>query len=225
MRPSSTGRRHKCTVTTWWWSSSTTAPSDGTAAQALAAGAVVIEHKANRGLGAAVRTGLEQALRYDPAAIAFCDADGEYAPEELEWLVAPILDGSADYVVGSRFQGQITRMHAHRRLGNVVLTKALRFVARQPISDGQSGYRALSPQAAADVQIAHDFNYAQVMTLDLLSKGYRYAEVPISYAFRTTGTSFVRLGSYLRAVIPAVHRQLNRNDVRVSGEQPLTQEP
>jgi uncharacterized membrane protein YbhN (UPF0104 family) len=186
---------------------------DDTAARAAAAGAIVIEHQANRGLGAAVRTGLEHALGYDPAAVAFCDADGEYEPAELERLVAPILAGRADYVVGSRFDGEITRMKPHRRLGNLVLTWGLRFVARQPISDGQSGYRALSPQAAAEVQIAHDFNYAQVMTLDLLSKGYRYTEVPISYAFRTTGTSFVRLGPYLRTVIPAVHRQLNRNDV------------
>ena len=55
----------------------------------------------------------------------------------------------------------------------------------------------------------HDFNYAQVLTLDLLGKGHRYAEVPITYAFRTEGRSFVRLGRYLRAVLPAVYRELN----------------
>ena len=55
----------------------------------------------------------------------------------------------------------------------------------------------------------HDYNYAQVLTLDLLAKGYRYVEVPITYAFRESGTSFVRLGPYLRRVVPAVHRELN----------------
>nr|BFE83113.1 hypothetical protein GCM10020093_057140 [Planobispora longispora] len=55
----------------------------------------------------------------------------------------------------------------------------------------------------------HDYNYAQVLTLDLLAKGYRYHEVPIRYAFRSTGASFVTLGRYLRKVIPAVHRELN----------------
>ena len=55
----------------------------------------------------------------------------------------------------------------------------------------------------------HDYNYAQILTLDLLGKGFVYAEVPITYAFRTTGSSFVRLGTYLRKVVPAVHRELN----------------
>ncbi|MGH3442397.1 MAG: glycosyltransferase family 2 protein, partial [Nitriliruptorales bacterium] len=127
----------------------------------------------------------------------------------LERLVGPVLDGAADYVVGSRFAGRIDRMLPHRRLGNRVLTALLRWVSRHPVTDGQSGYRALSREAALRAEIVHDFNYAQVLTLDLLAKGFRYAEVPISYRFRETGTSFVRLGSYLRAVVPAVHRELN----------------
>jgi hypothetical protein len=100
-------------------------------------------------------------------------------------------------------------MRPHRRLGNLVLTRLLRIVARTPLTDGQSGYRALSHEAARDAEIVHDYNYAQVLTLDLLGKGYRYAEVPIGYAFREHGRSFVRLGGYLRRVVPAVHRELN----------------
>jgi hypothetical protein len=80
---------------------------------------------------------------------------------------------------------------------------------RRDLTDGQSGYRAFSPAAAAAAEIVHDYNYAQVLTLDLLAKGFAYAEVPITYAFRTTGSSFVRLGTYLRKVVPAVHRELN----------------
>jgi uncharacterized membrane protein YbhN (UPF0104 family) len=183
--------------------------TDGTAAAAAAAGAVIVRHEERRGLGAAVRTGLEQAVASSPAAVVFCDADGEYAPEELERLVAPVLAGEADYVVGSRFAGHTRRMRPHRVLGNLLLTRLLRLVARAPIGDGQSGFRALSPRAAAAAEVIHDFNYAQVLTLDLLGKGYRYAEVPISYRFRTTGRSFVRLGPYLRRVVPAVYRELN----------------
>ncbi|MBW3576621.1 MAG: flippase-like domain-containing protein [Actinobacteria bacterium] len=183
--------------------------TDATAERAAAAGAAVVRFAANRGLGAAVRRGLAEAVDRDAAAVAFCDADGEYAPEELEALVAPILDATADYVVGTRFGGRIQRMLPHRRVGNLVLTALLRIVSRHPVSDGQSGYRALSPAAAAAAEIVHDFNYAQVLTLDLLAKGYRYAEVPISYRFRETGESFVRLGRYVRAVVPAVYRELN----------------
>jgi glycosyltransferase involved in cell wall biosynthesis len=183
--------------------------TDGTADLARDAGAIVIEQGRNVGLGAAVRKGLQRAMEYDPVAIAFCDADGEYAPEELQNLVAPILDGRGDYVVGSRFSGDIERMLAHRRLGNLVLTGLLSWVSRRRITDGQCGYRAFSPRAAAAADVIHDFNYAQVLTLDLLAKGMRYVEVPISYRFRTSGESFVKLGRYLRAVVPAVYREVN----------------
>jgi glycosyltransferase involved in cell wall biosynthesis len=184
--------------------------TDDTGVQAAAAGAEVVRHPTNRGLGAAVRTGFEAATTLGPAAVAFCDADGEYAPEELADMVAPVLAGDADYVVGSRFAGRIERMHPHRRLGNRVLTAWVRWTARRrDLTDGQSGYRALSPAAARDAEIVHDYNYAQVLTLDLLAKGYRYAEVPVSYRFRETGRSFVRLGRYLARVLPAVHRELN----------------
>lgn len=184
--------------------------SDGTVARARAAGATVVKHGANRGLGAAVRTGLAAALAAGASAIAFCDADGEYDPAELERLVTPILDGDADYVVGSRFIGRIGRMRRHRRFGNRVLTFALAIVSRTPLTDGQSGYRALSQAAAAEADIPHDYNYAQVLTLDLLGKGFRYVEVPITYSFRESGSSFIRLPRYLRAVIPTVWRQLAR---------------
>lgn len=183
--------------------------TDGTGVIAEKAGALVVTQPENRGLGAAVRTGLAVALEHEPAAVAFCDADGEYAPEELGDLVAPILDGTADYVVGSRFAGDIEHMLPHRRFGNQVLTKTLSWVARQRITDGQSGYRAFSPRAAEAAEVIHDFNYAQVITLDLLGKGMRYVEVPISYHFRTSGESFIKLGRYLRAVVPAVYRELN----------------
>jgi len=186
--------------------------TDATAAAARAAGATVHSLPTNRGLGAAVRAGLALGVAEGAAAVAFLDADGEYAPEELAAVVAPILAGRADYVVGSRFAGRPRHMLPHRWLGNRVLTGWVRLMVRRwgvrGLTDGQSGYRALSPEAAAAAAIVHDFNYAQVLTLDLLAKGFRYAEVPISYRFRQHGRSFVRLVPYLRRVVPAVRMEL-----------------
>ena len=182
---------------------------DATIAEAESAGATVIALPQNRGLGAAVREGLAAGVARGAAAVVFCDADGEYPPEELANLVRPILADEADYVCGSRFLGDIQHMRPHRRFGNQVLTKTLSVIARRKITDGQTGYRAFSPAAAARAEVIHDFNYAQVITLDLLAKGYRYLEVPISYHFRTTGESFIKLGPYLRKVVPAVYRELN----------------
>lgn len=186
--------------------------TDATAAEARRAGAEVLAFEHNRGLGAAVRAGLAAGVTAGAAVVVFLDADGEYAPEELERLVGPILRGEADYVVGSRFAGGPRRMLPHRWLGNRTLTLGLRALVRRHgvrhLTDGQSGYRALSAEAAAAAEVIHDFNYAQVLTLDLAAKGFRYAEVPISYAFREHGRSFIRLGRYLRAVVPAVVAEL-----------------
>jgi glycosyltransferase involved in cell wall biosynthesis len=198
--------------------------TDGTAVAAEAAGATVHSLGRHRGLGAAVRTGLAWGVARQAAAVAFLDADGEYAPEELATLVAPILEGRADYVIGSRFAGSSRHMRPHRRLGNRLLTAGMKLLVRRwgvvGLTDGQSGYRALSPTAAADAEILHDFNYAQVLTLDLVAKGYRYAEVPISYRFRQHGRSFVRLGPYLWRVVPAVWRQLGTPPRQASRSMP-----
>ena len=184
--------------------------TDSSAARAAEAGAVVIRQPRNLGLGAAVRRGLAEAVTYRPAAVLYLDADGEYAPDDAAAMLAPVLAGEADYVVGSRFAGEIGRMLPHRRFGNRVLTVWVRWLTRRrDLTDGQSGYRAFSPAAAEAAEVVHDYNYAQVLTLDLLAKGFRYAEVPIRYSFRDSGTSFVTLGRYLRRVVPAVHRELN----------------
>ena len=193
--------------------------TDSTVEVAAAAGADVLSLGANCGLGAAVRAGLAAGVAIGAEAVVFCDADGEYDPAELERLVAPILADEADYVVGSRFAGDRRRMLPHRWAGNRALTWWMRGIARRRfgvrgLTDGQSGYRALSLEAAAAAELVHDFNYAQVLTLDLLAKGFRYAEVPISYRFRTTGQSFVRLVPYLRRVVPAVLVELQSDPAR-----------
>jgi hypothetical protein len=180
--------------------------TDGSADLALAAGAKVVAHERNRGLGAAVRTGLDTARQRGARAAAFLDADGEYDPAELPILLAPVLDGRADYVVGSRFRGTIESMLPLRRLGNRALTALTSLAAGRRLSDGQSGFRALGRDALAHARISHDYNYAQVLTLDLLGQGFRYAEVPIRYRRRAHGRSFVKLGRYLLRVLPAMVR-------------------
>lgn len=180
---------------------------DGTGDVARAVGATVVRTD-GLGLGAAVRIGLRAAVERGADVVAFCDADGEYDPAAIDDLIAPIMGGDADYVVGSRFTGEIRSMRPHRRVGNRVLTQAVRLLTGLPVTDGQSGYRALSRDAAMAAEITHDFNYAQVLTLELQRKGFRYAEVPITYSFRSSGDSFVRLLPYLRRVAPAVWREV-----------------
>ncbi len=181
--------------------------TDGTARIARGRGALVIRHPANRGLGAAVRTGLRAAVEAGAPAVAYLDADLEYFPEDIPRLLEPVLAGRADYVLGSRFLGGVRGMSLHRRIGNYAFTALLALLTRRRLTDGQTGMRAFSREAARRAEIIHDYNYAQVLTLDLLQKGMRVEEVPIRYRLREHGESFVSW-SYPAKVLPAIWREL-----------------
>jgi glycosyltransferase involved in cell wall biosynthesis len=181
--------------------------TDRTAEVAGERGAAVVRHGKNRGLGAAVRTGLQAAVEAGASAVAYLDADLEYYPEDVPGVVEPIRAGRADYVLGSRFLGGVGGMRLHRRLGNHAFTALLMILTRRRISDGQTGMRAFSREAASRAEIIHDYNYAQVLTLDLLRKGFRMEEVPVRYRVREYGASFVRW-SYPLKVLPAIWREL-----------------
>ncbi|BBL78638.1 hypothetical protein RxyAA322_04920 [Rubrobacter xylanophilus] len=181
---------------------------DGTARVAREGGAMVVRHPGNRGLGAAVRTGLRAAVRVGADAVAYLDADLEYFPEDIPALLEPVLSGRADYVLGSRFRGGgARRMRPHRLAGNLLFTALLAALARRLITDGQTGMRAFSREAAARAEIVHDYNYAQVLTLDLLRKGFRMEEVPVRYRPRRHGESFIGW-RYPLKVLPAIWREL-----------------
>lgn len=185
--------------------------TDQTVSVALAAGAdVIYPMPQHTGLGAAVRSGLREAWQLGADYAIMIDADNEYPAEQIPELMAPILAGTADYVMGSRFMGTIQGMKWHRRLGNYLFTAVQALLLGQMIYDGQSGMRAFTRAALADLEIIHDYNYAQVMTLNLVRKGYRMKEIPIRYQVRTTGTSFIRFGQYATRVIPAIWREMIR---------------
>jgi glycosyltransferase involved in cell wall biosynthesis len=192
--------------------------TDGTVDVSLAAGAdEIYTMPVNTGLGAAVRAGLREAYERGADYAVMIDADNEYPAEQIPELVAPLLAGEADYVMGSRFMGTIKGMKWHRRLGNYLFTALQMILLRRFIYDGQSGMRAFNRAALADLEIIHDYNYAQVMTLNLVRKGYRMKEIPIRYQVRTTGRSFIRFVPYVTKVLSAVWREMRRS---VSPRQP-----
>ena len=143
----------------------------------------------------------------DAGAAVYIDADGEYSPEEIPHLLNVLASGEADYVLGSRYRGTRERQPLLRNLGNIVFTGLLCLASGRRITDGQTGFRAFSRRALECAEIIHDYNYAQVLTLDLLKKGMRMCEVPISYKHRSKGKSFIS-PKYLWRVPTAMARQL-----------------
>jgi Glycosyl transferase family 2/Sulfatase/Type I phosphodiesterase / nucleotide pyrophosphatase len=180
---------------------------DATPAIGRAHGARVVSHERCRGLGAALRSGLEIARDERYAAAVYLDGDGEYDPSDFERMLSPVARGRAEYVLGSRFLGEREGMSWHRNLANRTTSALLGFLMGTVTSDGQSGYRAFSARALAGARIRHDYNYAQVLTLSLWGEGIDPVEVPIRYRRRRNGRSFVRYPVYLRRVAPAIWRE------------------
>lgn len=185
--------------------------ADGTVEAAAAAGADhIVRLGRNRGLGAAVREGLAACVRLDADIGLMIDADNEYPAEQIPDVIRPILEGRADYTMGSRFKGEIRGMKLHRRLGNIFFTLLQALLLRRFIWDGQSGMRGFSREAMERADIIHDYNYAQVLTLNLVRQGFRMEEVPIRYRVREHGESFIRFRKYVGAVLPAIWKELRR---------------
>ena len=184
--------------------------TDGTAEVARQNGAdLVVSHPRNLGLGAALRTGLDVAKRMDASAAVYIDADGEYPPEQIPDLLKPVQSGEADYVLGSRYLGTRERQPVLRLMANLVFTGLLCLASGRRITDGQTGFRSFSRRALECAEIIHDYNYAQVLTLDLLKKGMRMREVPISYRFRTKGKSFIGIKYLWRVPVAMVREMLS----------------
>lgn len=182
---------------------------DGSDLIARNLGAEVINHQQNLGLGAALRTGMTAAAQLNPVAAVYIDADLEYDPMDMPKLLLPILAGEADYVIGSRFRGVRENHPFFRGLGNRCFTLLTSLLAGQRISDGQSGFRAFSTRALREAEIIHDYNYAQVLTLNLLKKHMILKEVAINYQYRQVGQSFISL-SYLWRVPLGIAREMWR---------------
>lgn len=154
--------------------------SDMTAEIAERMGVSVMRHHQNLGKGAALRTLFNSCKPLNPDTVVTLDADWQHDPREIPRLVKPILDGEADIVVGSRFLGK-TNMPGYRALGNKLLNVLTHTAAGMKVSDTQSGFRAYSPRALQEIELATDtIAVDSQILIDAAQKGLRLLEVPVT---------------------------------------------
>lgn len=158
---------------------------DDTALIARAAGADVIEMEANGGKGAAIQHGLDIILSLpDIRAIVLLDGDGQHDPMEIPEVVAPILDKSADLSIGSRFLDVESDIPVWRQVGQLGLTWFTNIASGTPLTDSQSGFRALSPTAAKQLKFqTSDFSMESEMQFTIHDLGLTAVEVPITCVY------------------------------------------
>lgn len=165
--------------------------TDGTAAVARFHRCDTVELPRNRGKGAALRRGFAEVHGESHAALALMDADGQHDPARLVDLSAPVLDGSADMVVGSRYLGVSGRGCTpwNRYAVRCLTCGVLRRVVGITVSDPFSGYRVLSPSVEAVASFEGDRYESELELLfGVTGAGLTVLEVPIERLY-TGGTS------------------------------------
>ncbi|MBI4021234.1 MAG: glycosyltransferase family 2 protein [Candidatus Aenigmarchaeota archaeon] len=158
--------------------------TDATAERALRNRVTVVRNTRNRGLGATFQRGLDAALAMGADIIVNTDADDQYDQAQIPDLIAPILDGRADIVLGSRFRGHIEHMPLRKRLGNRFATFAVRAVSGVPVSDAQTGFRAFSREAALRTQVQSTYTYTQETILQAAAHHLAVTEIPATFKKR-----------------------------------------
>jgi glycosyltransferase involved in cell wall biosynthesis len=140
-------------------------------------------HPRNGGKGAAIRTAAHHATG---DYLVICDADLEYAPEQIPSLLRPILDGDAEVVYGSRTFGSHTAFSFWYVMGNKAVTFAANLLYDSWISDLETCYKVMPLALYRELDVrATGFGMEAELTAKLLRRGVRPYEVPIDYTARS----------------------------------------
>jgi len=170
-----------------------------------------VRHKKNRGKGAAIRTGIKNSTG---KVIVIQDADLEYSPEYIPNLVKPILTGVSDIVYGSRFRGRCVGMHFSHVVGNRILSLAAKILYNVPITDVMTGHKAFNRVVFSSFELEEDGFAVEVeMTSKGLQNGWRFAEVPVTYSFRSYGVSKIAYLDGVRSLLKLVLDRCKGNGV------------
>jgi glycosyltransferase involved in cell wall biosynthesis len=142
-------------------------------------GGVILHHEKNQGKGAAIRT----AIPHTKGEIVIIqDADLEYDPNDYKIVLAPILDGLADVVYGSRFLGVHRAFMFWHYVGNKVLTSVTNLLYDTVLTDMETCYKAFRGEIIRSLKLrSNRFDFEPEVTAKILKRGYKLFEVPISY--------------------------------------------
>ncbi|WP_379135453.1 glycosyltransferase family 2 protein [Paenibacillus sp. sgz500958] len=168
--------------------------TDSTSALCERANANVINLPCNLGIGGAVQTGYIYARQFNYDIAIQIDGDGQHDPKYIKDLIAPIIEGRADFVIGSRFinkegfQSSFTR-----RMGIVYFTGLLRLLTRQKVSDPTSGFRACNKRIIDYFSRHYPTDYPEPESIMALSRnGYNIQEIPVRMRERGGGVSSIK---------------------------------
>ena len=149
----------------------------------------------NLGIGGAVQTGYKYALEHNyDIAIQF-DGDGQHDARYIEKLIKPIIDGKADFTIGSRFVEELSSFKSSRarRIGINIISFFIKLFTGKKIYDTTSGFRAVNKDIIKFFALYYPIEYPEpVSTTELLKQGKRVKEVSVEMNEREGGVSSIR---------------------------------
>jgi len=182
--------------------------SDKTADAARKGGAShVVQLKTHRGLSAAFVAGIDAALRLGADIIVNTDADNQYVAADIAKLIAPIVRGSADVVVGDREVAKSPHMTGFKRMLQRLGSRTVSLASGIDVSDVTSGFRAFSREAAMRINVFNPFTY----TLETIIQSGNHNLGVQSVAIRTNAPTrpsrlYHGIGTYLRKSVATIFR-------------------
>lgn len=194
----------------------------------------VVRNEQNLGYGGNQKLGYRYAIARDLDYVVLLHGDGQYAPEEMERMLEPLLAGRADAVFGSRMMtpGAARRggMPLYKRIGNRILTWLQNHMSGLGLTEWHSGYRAYRVDALRQIDFernADGFHFDTEIVLQLAERGFRMEEVPIPVYYGDE-ICYVNGLAYAWNVIKATleHRLFRigvRTDVRFHAPPPYEQ--
>ena len=183
---------------------------DSTYVRAKSAGAKIVKHEKNMGKGAAIKSGLKEALNKDYDVLIVLDGDGQHNPDCIPSFVSNI--GDNELIIGSRFKnGNPENMPVWRKLSNKITTNLIKFVTGYNLTDSQSGFRAMSRDAA---ELFLDIKYDDyVYESEMLYKASEHeievneAPIPCTYGDEKSYVTKIHALKYILFIIGLLGRK------------------
>jgi len=167
----------------------------------------VVRHMGNKGLASAFMSGLEASLRLDADVIVNTDADNQYNADDIPALVKPILEHSAEIVVGARPIETIEHFSPIKKILQKLGSWVVRVASKTDIPDAPSGFRAMSRTAAQKLMVFNNYTYTLETIIQAGQKNMTIVSVPIRVNCDLRPSKLVKsIPSYIKRSIITIIR-------------------
>lgn len=175
---------------------------DDTAHHAESSGATVIRSGANRGVGAAIRSGIDYAIEHGYDVVVVVSGGGKTPPAQIPRLLEPIVRGEAEFTQGSRYVdgGEYLRMPLRRRVGTRAYTLLFSLFCGHRVTDASSGFRAFKVSLFEDKRInlwqdwLDRYELEPYLLFKSLRLGHKVVEVPVTIEYpKTDGIAYTKM--------------------------------